>query len=141
MRPIWIGFVIAAASIYIGAKPLESGRNEYVKSCQACHGKTGEGDGPRGKNLTTRPSDLTRLSEANKGVFPFVHVYEVIDGSLDVVMHGPRDMPVWVMSTGVTCNPGYRGIQLITCLMRWHVDGFWNSLSTSRHCNASRLNA
>jgi len=96
MRPIWIGIVIAAASIYsVNAKTLEAGRNEYVKSCQPCHGKTGEGDGPRGKNLTTRPSDLTRLSEENKGVFPFVHVYEVIDGSLDVVMHGPRDMPVW----------------------------------------------
>jgi mono/diheme cytochrome c family protein len=96
MRPIWIAIVIAAASIYsINAKPLEAGRHEYVKSCQPCHGKTGEGDGPRGKNLATRPSDLTRLSEANKGVFPFLHTYEVIDGSIDVVMHGPRDMPVW----------------------------------------------
>lgn len=96
MRSIWIGIVVAAASIYpMSAKPLDVGENEYVKSCQACHGKTGEGDGPRGKNFTPRPSDLTRLSEANKGVFPFVHVYEVIDGSLDVVMLGPRDMPVW----------------------------------------------
>jgi hypothetical protein len=66
-----------------------------VKSCQPCHGKTGEGDGPRGKTLATRPSDLTRLLEANKGVFPFVYTYQVIDGSIDVVMHGPRDMPVW----------------------------------------------
>ncbi|MEZ5890420.1 MAG: cytochrome c [Xanthobacteraceae bacterium] len=96
MRPILLGIVIAAASICsINAKSLEHGRNEYVKSCQPCHGKTGEGDGPRGKNLATRPSDLTKLSEANKGVFPFVRVYEVIDGSIDVVMHGPRDMPVW----------------------------------------------
>jgi mono/diheme cytochrome c family protein len=96
MRPIWIGIVIAAASICsINAKPLEHGRNEYVKSCQPCHGKTGEGDGPRGKTLASRPSDLTRLLEANKGVFPFVYVYQVIDGSIDVVMHGPRDMPVW----------------------------------------------
>jgi mono/diheme cytochrome c family protein len=83
-------------SIYpINASPLDPGKNEYVKSCQPCHGKTGEGDGPRRKTLITRPSNLTRLSEVNKGVFPFVHVYEVIDGSLDVVIHGPRDMPVW----------------------------------------------
>ena len=96
MRPIFLGIIVVAASICsINAKTLESGRNEYVRSCQPCHGKTGEGDGPRGKNLTPRPSDLTKLSEANKGVFPFVHVYEVIDGSIDVVMHGPRDMPVW----------------------------------------------
>ena len=24
-----------------------------------------------------------------------MRVYEVIDGTFDVVMHGPRDMPVW----------------------------------------------
>ena len=50
---------------------------------------------------TTRPFSSrfvtirsTELSEANKGVFPFVHVCEVIDGTLDVVMHGSRDMPI-----------------------------------------------
>jgi hypothetical protein len=144
MRSIWIGTFIAAASIYpMNASPLDPGKNEYVKSCQPCHGKTGEGDGPRGKTLITNPTDLTRLLEANKGVFPFVHVYEVIDGSLDVVMHGPRDMPVWgnAYNTGVMCNPDYRGIRLITCSMRWHVAGFWNSFSTFRPYTGSKLNS
>ena len=97
MRSIWVGIVIAAAaSIYpVNAQPLEAGKNEYVKSCQSCHGTTGKGDGSRAQSLTTRPTDLTKLSDANKEVFPFVRVYEVIDGTLDVMMHGPRDMPVW----------------------------------------------
>jgi hypothetical protein len=28
-------------------------------------------------------------------VFPLVHVFDVIDGRLDVTLHGPREMPVW----------------------------------------------
>ena len=51
--------------------------------------------GATAKHLAKRPADLTRLSEANGGVFPFVRVFEVIDGRLDVALHGPREMPVW----------------------------------------------
>ncbi len=28
-------------------------------------------------------------------MFPFVGVFEVIDGRLDIALHGPREMPVW----------------------------------------------
>src|SRR6516225_11699121 len=41
------------------------------------------------------PSDLTRLSEANNGVFPISRVHEVIDGRIERLVHGTRDMPVW----------------------------------------------
>src|SRR6516162_4559903 len=41
------------------------------------------------------PSDLTRLSEANNGVFPVSRVHEVIDGRIERLVHGTRDMPVW----------------------------------------------
>ena len=41
------------------------------------------------------PSDLTRLSEANNGVFPVSRVHEVIDGRMESLIHGTRDMPVW----------------------------------------------
>ena len=41
------------------------------------------------------PADLTKLSEANKGVFPFSRTYEIIDGRFEVETHGKRDMPVW----------------------------------------------
>jgi mono/diheme cytochrome c family protein len=72
------------------------GRYEYVSSCASCHGPAGKGDGPVAQTLKRTPADLTRLSEANKGVFPFTRTYDVIDGRFDVLAHGPRDMPVWV---------------------------------------------
>lgn len=71
------------------------GQYEYRSSCASCHGTGGKGDGPLAKALKRSPADLTKLSEANKGVFPFAHVYNVIDGRLEVLAHGPRDMPVW----------------------------------------------
>jgi hypothetical protein len=56
---------------------------------------TGKGDGPVIRSLIKSPPDLTKLSEANHGVFAFSHVYDVIDGRIEVISHGTRDMPVW----------------------------------------------
>jgi hypothetical protein len=47
------------------------------------------------KSLIKPPTDLTRLSETNSGVFPFARVYDVIDGRFELATHGTRDMPVW----------------------------------------------
>ena len=71
------------------------GRYEYVTSCASCHGPAGKGDGPVAGTLKRTPSDLTQLSQANKGVFPFARIYDVIDGRFEVATHGPREMPVW----------------------------------------------
>ena len=39
---------------------------------------------------------VTTLSKRNGGVFPFVRVYETIDGRNEVQAHGTtRDMPIW----------------------------------------------
>jgi mono/diheme cytochrome c family protein len=101
MRAIWIRALIVTSAAFGGADAIyaqgrsEFGKNDYLKSCASCHGVTGEGDGPVAKSLTKSPSDLTKLSEANKGVFPFARVYDVIDGRDEVTSHGPRDMPVW----------------------------------------------
>jgi hypothetical protein len=77
------------------AQGTELGKNEYLKSCASCHGATGKGNGPVIKSLIKPPPDLTKLSEANKGVFPFSHIYDVIDGRIEIIIHGTRDMPVW----------------------------------------------
>jgi mono/diheme cytochrome c family protein len=73
----------------------EFGKFEYLNSCASCHGPAGKGDGSVAKSLKRTPADLTKLSEANKGVFPFSRTYDVIDGRFEVEMHGNRDMPVW----------------------------------------------
>jgi mono/diheme cytochrome c family protein len=100
MRTRWC--VIFAASAMMAtidglhAQPEENpGRNEFLRSCASCHGVSGKGDGPVAKSLRPRPSDLTKLSEANNGVFPVSRVHEVIDGRIERLVHGTRDMPVW----------------------------------------------
>ena len=42
-----------------------------------------------------RTPSLTQLKKNNGGVFPFDRIYQVIDGRKEVLVHGPREMPVW----------------------------------------------
>jgi mono/diheme cytochrome c family protein len=79
----------------VHAQGTEFGKNEYLKSCAPCHGVTGKGDGAMAKVLKEPLPDLTKLSENNKGVFPASRIYDVIDGRIEVMQHGRRDMPVW----------------------------------------------
>jgi hypothetical protein len=96
MRAVWIGLLVAAAGAAgLGEAGYEFGKNGYVRSCASCHGASGKGDGPTAKSLKIPPADLTKLAKSNKGVFPIVRVYHVIDGRVDVLTHGSRDMPVW----------------------------------------------
>jgi hypothetical protein len=101
MRTTSCAALFAAATMMgmidvLHAQPEEDpGRNEFLRSCAPCHGVSGKGDGPVAKSLSSPPSDLTRLSEANNGVFPVSRVYEVIDGRIERLVHGTRDMPVW----------------------------------------------
>ena len=45
--------------------------------------------------ITLAVPDLTKLSKLNAGKFPEERVMDVIDGRIDVKVHGLRDMPVW----------------------------------------------
>jgi mono/diheme cytochrome c family protein len=99
MRVIWSGVLIAATAAVgmtdVYAQGTEFGKNEYVKSCASCHGVTGKGDGPMAKAFKKPLPDLTKLSENNKGVFPASRIYDVIDGRIEVMQHGRREMPIW----------------------------------------------
>ena len=74
---------------------MDFGKREYDANCASCHGDKGKGDGPYKPYLTKSPPDLTTLAKANGGVFPYLRVYEVIDGRKPVPGHGGRDMPIW----------------------------------------------
>jgi uncharacterized membrane protein HdeD (DUF308 family) len=101
MRAMWPAVLIAASTMtgiidVLHAQQDENpGRREFLRSCASCHGESGRGDGPVATSLVTPPSDLTRLAAANNGVFPIARVYEVIDGRIERLIHGTREMPVW----------------------------------------------
>ena len=72
------------------------GSNEYRVSCASCHGIGAKGDGNMAKFLTVKPSDLTMLAKSTgSGEYPFLKVFQVIDGRTEVSGHGDRAMPVW----------------------------------------------
>jgi mono/diheme cytochrome c family protein len=73
------------------------GRWDYQNSCASCHGASGRGDGPLVRHLVTPPTDLSRLTQRNGGVFPRDRLVGMIDGraSTEIGPHGSREMPVW----------------------------------------------
>lgn len=94
-----LGCVLATSGAVSQPKPrnndIDVGALEYKSSCATCHGVSGKGDGPMSARLKERPTDLTRLTRDNRGVFPAQHLYEVIDGRKEIAAHGSREMPVW----------------------------------------------
>jgi mono/diheme cytochrome c family protein len=86
-------FVAPWAKAQSGPKILRptsatSGEEMYLSYCADCHGRDGRG-------LKATATNLTTLAKANKGVFPADRVKETIRGDVDVVAHGPKDMPDW----------------------------------------------
>ena len=103
MRSLLIGLGLMAAVILSGPvvssgqeqEVIAGGEIEFQRNCASCHGQEGKGDGPMAKLLTVKPADLTKLTERNKGTFPFWQVYGIIDGRERIQGHGPREMPIW----------------------------------------------
>jgi len=72
-----------------------SGQETYMRYCAACHGETGQGDGPVASGLPINVPDLTRLQERKGDDFPEDVLRKIIDGREVVIVHGTRFMPVW----------------------------------------------
>jgi mono/diheme cytochrome c family protein len=72
------------------------GPNLYRAYCAVCHGPKAKGDGPMMMFLKTPPSDLTRISAKNGGMFPLAKVRRIISGEESLPGgHGTRQMPIW----------------------------------------------
>ncbi len=77
------------------AAQLKLGENEFISSCAACHGGNGKGNGTIAEVLSTKPSDLTQITNKFNGQFPKEHIYKVIDGREMINPHGDKQMPIW----------------------------------------------
>lgn len=77
------------------AQETQIGADEYAASCSICHGADGRGHGEFASVLKVQPSDLTMLAKENDGQFPFLKVFQTIDGRTQIGAHGTRDMPIW----------------------------------------------
>ena len=101
--PLWILLVtVATGGDQRESQPprilIESlaGRDTFQLYCSPCHGRTGRGTGPVAPAFKVRPADLTRLAQANGGVFPAERVRASVTGvGRPVVAHGTTDMPIW----------------------------------------------
>jgi len=73
----------------------EVGRREFVRSCAACHGETGRGDGLVAGLMSVKPPDLTTIRKRHGGTYPASWVYRIIDGRNAMRAHGSEEMPIW----------------------------------------------
>ena len=72
-----------------------SGQETFMRFCAACHGESGQGDGPVAAGLPISVPDLTLLEKRRGDSFPEDVLRKIIDGQEAVVVHGTRYMPVW----------------------------------------------
>lgn len=72
-----------------------SGQETFMRFCAACHGESGQGDGPVSEGLPISVPDLTLLRKRRGDNFSAEALRKIIDGQESVVIHGTRYMPVW----------------------------------------------
>lgn len=91
------GFLsVSLTPVQAQVEPIEEiGKQEFIRSCAACHGESGRGDGLVAELLLVKPPDLTSISKRQGGKFPAPWVYRIIDGRNDLRPHGSKEMPIW----------------------------------------------
>ena len=93
---ILLGMALAAEPPPLSpAEMVHVGSRYFVRSCGACHGAEGQGNGPAASALQSPPADLTRIAQRRGGHFPVAEIAALIDGRIGVPVQGCRDMPVW----------------------------------------------
>lgn len=83
-----------AAAAATEADEFATGKAEYLSACAACHGDAADGKGPIASMFRDPVPDLTGLASRNEGRFPFLKVFQVIDGRSVIRAHGDP-MPIF----------------------------------------------
>ncbi len=101
--PLWAFILIVAVLVFLArsahgagaarAKIAAEGQLEYEENCVACHRADGKGKGELAAKLIKPPKDLTAISAANGGTFPFWRVFDILAGETAVEGHDTMHMP------------------------------------------------
>lgn len=92
---VLFAFVPVSAESSSYEEVISQGAKTYYRFCSVCHGEDAKGDGTFSENIKVPPPSLTQLSKNNNGVFPWVDLYAVIDGTDITKAHGTKEMPIW----------------------------------------------
>ena len=81
--------------IAISDASTQAGQALYVKTCAACHGRTGLGDGPKAKSLKTVPGDFSKTISQNQT--DGEHFYKTKNGRGDMPKYEGKmtDDDIW----------------------------------------------
>ena len=73
----------------------QAGQLLFMKTCAACHGKTGLGDGPKAKSLKTVPTNFTKAESQNQA--DGEHFYKTKTGRGDMPKYEGKlsDDDIW----------------------------------------------
>ena len=133
LTPVAAIIAIMAAATIAGAqdaktnltmkdRALAEGKTDYIVYCQACHGRDGKG-GSMAAILVKRPTDLTKLSSANDGTFPFWRVFDAVAGDSAVAGHDTFQMPeFWRRFQREDGMPGYAPASLRILALTHYVE-------------------
>ena len=101
MKRVRLAILVLISTLSVNARAFaqaamtDRGQTDYDARCSICHGKDAKGDGVFNQALKVAPPDLTLLARKNGGAFPVERISGIIDGRIEIVSHGPRDMPIW----------------------------------------------
>jgi len=101
MTRSWMTVAVGALSILLAgaagssaySQEFEAKADEYLAACAVCHGADAKGGAFLGGTVMT--PDLTVLAKNNDGKFPFLKIFQMVDGRAVDTAHGDRLMPVW----------------------------------------------
>jgi mono/diheme cytochrome c family protein len=91
--------------VAVSKESLALGKKLFETACFACHGLSGQGDGPAGIALNVKPTDLTAET-----------MWKQSDGAI-----------FWKLSTGRTPMPAFEG--LYSDVDRWNIVNYMRSLA------------
>lgn len=74
---------------------VSDGKQMFDQYCAACHGKDGKGVGRATPALKVPAPDLTLLSKREGGKFPEMRMLHTLQQTVDIPVHGGKDMPTW----------------------------------------------